>query len=241
MSNMKIIPAIDLMDGQCVRLRQGDFAEKKVYGADPLAMAQGFEAAGLTALHLVDLDGAKTGSPGNLEVLRAICRETGLVVDYGGGLRRREDVAAALDAGAQQVTVGSVAVKRPDLMADWLAEFGAERFILGADARGGKVAASGWQEGTAVGLEEFIGKWLALGVKDVLCTAIERDGMLTGPDTGLYKRLLGLFPDMRLIASGGVSSVEDLKALDKAGLWAVVVGKAYYEGRISLAEMEALC
>lgn len=241
MNGMKVIPAIDLLDGKCVRLRQGDFAEKKIYGEDPLAVARQFAEAGVQSLHMVDLDGAKTGQPGNLAVLEAVCKGTDLQVDYGGGLRKRENVAAAFGAGAYQVTVGSIAVKDPGRLESWLEEFGAERFILGADAHAGKVAVNGWQEGTEWALEDFIADWLGKGVQDVLCTAIERDGMLSGPDLQLYSSLMDRFPSMRLIASGGVSSVKDLDALEAAGIWGVVIGKAYYEGRISLAELGARC
>lgn len=237
---MKIIPAIDLFDGKAVRLRQGDFSQKTIYHEDPVALAQQFEAAGLQTLHVVDLDGARLGGPQNLKVLEGICQTTNLLVDFGGGIREEEQVRMVLDAGAKQVTVGSVAARQPDRFRAWIEEFGPNRFILGADARGGKVAVAGWLEATEIKLEDFIGEYLALGVRNVLCTAIERDGMLTGPDFKLYQSLSNLFPEMHLIASGGVSGLGDLEELKEMNLYGAIVGKAYYEGRVSLAELAGI-
>ena len=237
---MKIIPAIDLSEGKAVRLRQGDFAQKTVYYDDPVALAGQFEAAGLKALHVVDLDGARLGGPQNLEVLREICAKTGLEVDFGGGLREKAHVEQVLEAGAVQVTVGSVAARRPVEFREWIDAFGAERFVLGADARAGKIAVAGWMEVSEISLEDFIREYLGLGIKHVLCTAIERDGMLTGPDFGLYQRLGELFPEMKLIASGGVSGADDLVRLQEMGLYGGIVGKAFYEGRITLKRMAEL-
>lgn len=234
---MKAIPAIDLSEGKAVRLSQGDFARKTIYHDDPVALASEFEAAGLTALHVVDLDGARTGGPQHLSLLEEICKATNLQVDYGGGVREASQVRAILDAGGQQITVGSVAARQPERFRTWLKEFGPERFILGADARKGRIAVAGWQEATDLSLEDFIGEYLASGIKEVLCTAIERDGMLTGPDLNLYRQLQERFPEMNLIASGGVSGVEDLEALTAQSTYGVVIGKAYYEGRISLEQL----
>lgn len=234
---MKIIPAIDLCDGKAVRLRQGDFSQKTVYHQNPVDLAKEFEAAGLKTLHVVDLDGARLGGPQNLKVLEDICRTTNLVVDFGGGIRETEQVRMTLAAGAEQVTVGSVAARQPDRFRAWIEEFGPTRFILGADARGGKVAVAGWLEATEIKLEDFIAEYLALGVRNVLCTAIERDGMLTGPDFKLYRKLSSRFPDMDLIASGGVSGLPDLHELKEMDLYGAIVGKAYYEGRVSLKEL----
>lgn len=241
MKKMNIIPAMDLMDGKLVRLRKGDFSEKTTYGEDPVAMAQAFAEAGVCNLHMVDLDGARKGSPANLATLEAVCSATDLKVDFGGGLRRRVDVEAALSAGAVQVSIGSIAMKQPEQLEAWIAALGADKFILGADARGGMVAASGWQEGMGQPLTDFIAYWLERGLVDVLCTSIERDGMLTGPDIDLYKDLIARFPGIQLIASGGVANAADLVALEAAGLPAAIVGKAFYEGRITLAELGGRC
>ena len=241
MSGLNIIPAIDLSEGKCVRLTQGDYNAKTIYSDDPVAIAQQFEGAGIQALHLVDLDGAKAGSPQNLSVLEGICRQTGLQVDFGGGLRATEHVQSAFDAGAQQVTVGSVAARQAPKLEAWMQQFGAEKFILGADARKGKVAVAGWLEATTLDLGDFIGAWLERGIRTVLCTAIERDGMLSGPDYSLYQQLHQRFPDMELIASGGVAGVADLDRLNAMGIYGVVVGKAYYEGKISLEELAERC
>ncbi len=237
---MRIIPAIDLSEGKAVRLRQGDFARKTVYYEDPVALAGEFEAEGLTDLHVVDLDGARLGTPQNLEILRRICNETSLRVDFGGGIREIAQVEAVLNTGAKQVTVGSVAAQKPDKFRNWIKELGAERFILGADARAGKVAVAGWLEATEISLVDFIREYLALGVTDVLCTAIERDGMLSGPDFKLYQQLSTQFPEMKLIASGGVSSLEDLQKLKNMKLSGAIVGKAFYEGRVTLKELADL-
>ncbi len=234
---MKIFPAIDLSEGKAVRLSQGDFNRKTIYHDDPVQLAREFEAAGLTALHVVDLDGAKTGATQNLAVLEAICNATDLEVDFGGGIRTASQIRDIFNAGAVQVTVGSVAARQPERFREWIAEFKPERFILGADARKGKVAVAGWQEATEITLEEFIGQYLELGVQHVVCTAIERDGMLTGPDFKLYRRLSEQFPKMKLIASGGVAEVDDLAQLQQLDLYGAIVGKAFYEGHISLEQL----
>lgn len=238
---IQVIPAIDLSEGKCVRLSQGDFDRMTVYGEDPLKVALEFEAVGVRSLHVVDLDGARIGSPQNISVLKSLRENTNLRIDFGGGLRKRTDLEEAFSAGADQVTVGSFAAREPDRFMGWIRAYGPERFILGADARQGRIAVSGWQEATDLSLVEFIARFREEGIRDVLCTAIERDGMLNGPETNLYKELMTTFPDIRLIASGGVSSLEDLDKLQEAGIPAVVVGKAIYENRIGLEDLQKLC
>jgi len=232
------IPALDLIDGCCVRLRQGDFAARTVYSADPLTVAKTFEAAGLKRLHLVDLDGARQGSPANLAVLERIASATGLRVDFSGGLRTTEDAAAAFASGAALIAAGSIAVRRPQLFLEWLQKFGAERLILAADVHGRNIAVSGWTAGTQLGITDFLQQFAAQGVRQVLCTDIARDGMLAGPSFELYTDLRRLFPDLQLTASGGVGSVDDIAALDAIGLDGVIIGKALYEERIALKELE---
>lgn len=236
---MKIIPAIDLIDGACVRLTQGAYDQKTVYGLNPLEIAQKYEAAGLTYLHLVDLDGAKKGEVVNLEVLQNICKNTNLNVDFGGGITSEADLVKVLEAGAKQVTIGSLAVKKPDELKRWMKTYGPEKFILGADVKGDFIAVSGWLETSDLSWEKFILNYLEEGIQDVLCTDISKDGMLSGPSIALYERIMKRFPTIQLIASGGVANVSDLEALTKAGLPKVVVGKAIYENRISLEELKA--
>lgn len=235
---MEIIPAIDLMGGRCVRLTQGDFASKKTYDADPLELAFQFQEAGIRRLHMVDLDGAKAGKPANLPVLENICRQTNLVVDYGGGIKTAQDLADIFQAGAAQVTCGSIAVKKPELFLDWVMEYGSDKIILAADARDGYIAIAGWQEASEWAVADFIDHYTRRGVEWVLCTDISRDGMLQGPATDLYQELITQFPALKLIASGGVSSIADLQALKAAGATAVVFGKALYEGRFSMADLQ---
>jgi phosphoribosylformimino-5-aminoimidazole carboxamide ribotide isomerase len=235
---IEIIPAIDLIEGKCVRLQQGDFAQKKVYSENPLDVAKQFEDAGIRRLHVVDLDGARTGKIANLAVLETIAAETNLIVDFGGGIKRRADVENVFAAGAQIVTVGSLAVKEPETFAAWLAEFGGERILLGADARGGKIAVNGWQTTTEIDLIEFLRDWFQKGVRQAFCTDIAKDGLLQGASLGLYKQIHAALPDLNLIASGGVSSMRDVFELDEAGCCGgVIVGKAIYEGKISFAEI----
>ncbi|MBX3101565.1 MAG: 1-(5-phosphoribosyl)-5-[(5-phosphoribosylamino)methylideneamino]imidazole-4-carboxamide isomerase [Bacteroidetes bacterium] len=236
---MQIIPAIDLIDGKCVRLRMGDYADKTVYGEDPLAMARRFEAAGLRRLHLVDLDGAKAKHIVNGEVLAAICRGTSLVVDFGGGVANDTELERAFDLGAQMVTAGSIAAREPDTVLRWLAKHGAGRIILGADARDGKIAVGGWQETTSQEIGAFIRPFYEAGIRLVISTDIAKDGMLQGPSFGLYEQLLTAFPGLQLIASGGVTTAEDLQQLSQMGLHGAIVGKAYYEGRLTLADLAA--
>ena len=234
---LDVIPAIDLMEGFAVRLQQGDFARKTIYDRDPVGLAQRFEDAGMRALHLVDLDGAKAGKPQNLRVLEGIRKATALRLDFGGGVREEQQVRSILSAGAHQVSVGSMAQQAPDQFRAWVETFGPGVFLLCADLKGGKVAVNGWQESSQAGWEAFLKTWTEVGIQRVLVTAIERDGMLTGPDFALYAAILEAFPQLELIASGGVSGAEDLERLQEMGVPGVVVGKAIYEGKINWKEL----
>ncbi|MCR5579228.1 MAG: 1-(5-phosphoribosyl)-5-[(5-phosphoribosylamino)methylideneamino]imidazole-4-carboxamide isomerase [Prevotella sp.] len=236
---IELIPAIDIIGGQCVRLTKGDYDQKTVYG-EPLDMALEFERIGFQRLHVVDLDGAKSKHIVNEEVLRRITTETQLVVDFGGGIKTDEDLKKAFAAGAKMVTVGSIAVTQPQLFMQWLEKYGADRMILGADVRHGKISINGWKEDSSEDLLPFLRKYIDAGVKNVLCTEISKDGTLAGPAIDLYKEVMEAYPELHLIASGGVSSKEDIKALDAAGIPAVVFGKAIYEGRIDLRELKEL-
>ena len=230
---IELIPAIDIIDGQCVRLTKGDYDQKTVYG-HPLEMALEFERIGYKRLHMVDLDGAKSKHIVNAGVLRRISTETHLTVDFGGGIKTDEDIEKAFEAGAAMVTVGSIAVTQPELFVGWLKKYGADRMILGADVRNGKISINGWKEDSTEDLLPFLKKYIEAGVRNVLCTEISKDGTLAGPATELYQQVMAAYPQLHLIASGGVSSIDDIKALDKAGIPAVVFGKAIYEGRIDL-------
>lgn len=233
---IQLIPAIDLIDGRCVRLSQGDYDTKKEYG-DPVEMALRMEDMGVRRLHLVDLDGAKSRHVVNDRVLRDICRRTSLTVDFGGGIKTEDDLEKVFDAGAAMATAGSIAVTDPDSVGLWIEKYGAERIVLGADVRDGKISINGWKEDSALELMPFLEGYRRQGLQHVLCTDISKDGMLQGPNTALYKSIMAQWPDCRLIASGGVSSKEDIRALDEAGIPAVVFGKAIYEGRIDLASL----
>ena len=233
---IELIPAIDIIDGQCVRLTKGNYDQKTTYG-EPLEMAQEFERIGYKRLHMVDLDGAKSKHIVNDNVLRCVTTETRLTVDFGGGIKTNEDIEKAFNAGASMVTIGSIAVTQPDLFLGWLDKYGAERMILGADVRNGKISINGWKEDSAEDLLPFLKKYIEAGVRTVLCTEISKDGTLQGPAIDLYKRVMDAYPDLHLIASGGVSCMDDIKALDKAGIPAVVFGKAIYEGKINLQEL----
>lgn len=234
--NIELIPAIDIIDGQCVRLTKGDYDKKTVYG-NPVEMAQDFERLGFKRLHVVDLDGAKSRHIVNDAVLRSITNATNLTVDFGGGIKTDEDIEKAFAAGASMVTIGSIAVTQPQLFINWLEKYGAERIILGADVRLGKISINGWKEDSSEDLLPFLRKYIDAGVKNVLCTEISKDGTLQGPAIELYKEVMAAYPQLHLIASGGVSCINDIKALDKAGIPAVVFGKAIYEGRINLKEL----
>jgi phosphoribosylformimino-5-aminoimidazole carboxamide ribotide isomerase len=233
---IELIPAIDIIDGQCVRLTQGDYSQKTVYGS-PLDMSKQFEHIGFKRLHVVDLDGAKSRHIVNNAVLHEITTQTKLTVDFGGGIKTDEDLQVAFDNGAQMVTVGSIAVTHPDLFLRWVSQYGADRFILGADVRNGKISINGWKDDSEEDLLPFLEKYIRAGVRNVLCTEISKDGTLSGPAIELYTRVMQAYPKLHLIASGGVSSIEDIKALDAAGIPAVVFGKAIYEGKINLQEL----
>ena len=233
---IELIPAIDIIGGQCVRLTKGDYDQKTVYG-DPLEMAHEFEKAGIKRLHMVDLDGAKSKHIVNSHVLKQVAAETNLEIDFGGGIKSHEDIDAAFESGAQMVTVGSVAVTNPQLFTWWLQKYGPDRMILGADVRNGKISINGWKEDSTEDLLPFLKKYVDAGVKSVLCTEISKDGTLGGPAIDLYREVLNAYPGLHLIASGGVSSIDDIRALDKAGIPAVVFGKAIYEGRIDLEDL----
>jgi phosphoribosylformimino-5-aminoimidazole carboxamide ribotide isomerase len=235
---MYLIPAIDLIGGKCVRLTQGDYQKMTVYHDNPVEMAQRFEDAGISHLHLVDLDGAKAKTVVNLHVLEGIARHTSLHIDFGGGVQSDEDIRRVFDAGAAQVTGGSIAVKNPEMFTRWLQTYGSDRIILGADARDGKIAVSGWQEITELPLSDFIGDYIAKGVKYAICTDVGRDGMLQGAAGELYAALMQQFPDLQLIASGGVGSIADVEALQSLDLYGVIIGKAFYEGRITWEELK---
>lgn len=234
---IEIIPAIDVIDGKCVRLSQGDYDQKKVYNENPSEVAKMFEDAGVRRLHLVDLDGAKAQHIVNYKVLESITSKTNLVVDFGGGLKSDDDLRIAFECGASMVTGGSIAVKNPDVFLSWIEKFGAEKIILGADVKDEKIAVGGWIETTDLSLIPFIKKFKDKGVDKVICTDISKDGMLQGASNELYKKVLDNFPDLYLVASGGVSCMDDIKALNDANVPAVITGKAIYEGKIKLAEI----
>ncbi len=229
---IELIPAIDIIGGKCVRLTKGDYEQKTTYNDDPVAQAKEFESLGFKRLHIVDLDGAKSKHVVNIDILRRIAEETSLTVDFGGGIKSEEDIEKAFDAGAAMVTIGSIAVTQPELFLAWLSTYGAEKIILGADVRNGKVSINGWKEDSTEDLLPFLRKYIDAGVKNVLCTEISKDGTLSGPAIDLYKEVMREYPHLHLIASGGVSSNEDIENLEKAGIPAVVFGKAYYEGKL---------
>ena len=234
---MELIPAIDIIGGQCVRLTKGDYGQKTVYSDSPVDVAREFELLGFKRLHVVDLDGAKSKHIVNDDVLRRITSETSLTVDFGGGIKTDEDIEKAFAAGAAMVTVGSIAVTQPQLFMGWLDKYGADHMILGADVRGGKISINGWKEDSEEDLLPFLKKYIDRGVKNVLCTEISKDGTLQGPAIELYKRMMAAYPTLHLIASGGVAGIDDIIAFDEAGIPAVVFGKAIYEGRINLKEL----
>jgi phosphoribosylformimino-5-aminoimidazole carboxamide ribotide isomerase len=237
---IELIPAIDIINGQCVRLTKGDYDQKTVYRDSPAEVAKEFEELGFKRLHVVDLDGAKSKHIVNDGVLKSITSETRLTVDFGGGIKTDEDIEKAFASGASMVTVGSIAVTQPELFMGWLEKYGAERMILGADVRHGKISINGWKEDSQEDLLPFLKKYIDAGVKTVLCTEISKDGTLSGPAIDLYKEIMEAYPELHLIASGGVSSIDDIKALDAAGIPSVVFGKAIYEGKINLNELVCL-
>jgi phosphoribosylformimino-5-aminoimidazole carboxamide ribotide isomerase len=234
---MEIIPAIDLIGGKCVRLSQGDYSSKIEYHDDPLEMAKRFEGVGIRRLHLVDLDGAKAKKIVNADVLERICAGTSLQVDFGGGIQSGEEIQKAFLLGAKQVTGGSIAVKNPELFQTWIEKYGAEKIILGADAKDRKIAVGGWEETTSVELIPFVRDYVASGIRYVICTDVAKDGLLQGPSTQLYIDMMSEIPGVKLIASGGVSCMQDLEDLQKSGVYGAIVGKAYYEGRVTLEQL----
>jgi phosphoribosylformimino-5-aminoimidazole carboxamide ribotide isomerase len=237
---MEVIPAIDIIDGKCVRLTQGDYSRSVTYNSNPLEVALQFEAAGIKRLHLVDLDGAKASHIVNHRVLRDISTNTKLRIDFGGGVKTDKDIAIAFDNGAAQVTAGSVAVSKPDVVIQWLQHYGAERIILGADVKNGEIATHGWQQSSGIDLFAFLQSYMPHGLQYVICTDVAKDGMMQGSSIDLYKQVLLRFPSIKLIASGGVNSIADLQGLQAAGLHGAIVGKAIYEGAIQLHELTKL-
>lgn len=233
-----IIPAIDIIEGKAVRLTQGDYAQKKVYNEHPLEVARQFEDAGLKRLHLVDLDGAKEGKVKNWKVLETLAGKTSLIIDFGGGIKTQKDVQIVFDSGAAFAAVGSIAVKNEEEFVKWLNEFGAGKFLLGADVKDEKIAVGGWLETTNIWIYDFIEKYIQHGVKQIFCTDVSKDGKLEGPSIELYKNIVTKFPELHFIASGGVSSLKDLDDLRNIGCKAAIVGKAIYEGRIKIAELK---
>jgi phosphoribosylformimino-5-aminoimidazole carboxamide ribotide isomerase len=238
MAKIEIIPAIDIIGGKCVRLSQGDYDRKTIYNEDPLEVAKMFEDAGLKRLHLVDLDGARAKRIVNHKVLETIAVKTDLVIDFGGGLKSDEDLRVAFGSGAAMVTGGSIAVRDRDVFLSWIETYGPGKIILGADVREGKISISGWQEESSIEIIPFIESYISSGINKVISTDISKDGMLQGPSFELYQEILTIFPDVYLIASGGISSMDDIYQLDEAGVPGVITGKAIYEGKISLQEIE---
>lgn len=238
---IELIPAIDIIDGKCVRLSQGDYDSKKVYNENPVEVARELEDCGIRRLHVVDLDGAASRHIVNYRTLERLAAHTSLTIDFGGGVKSDEDLKIAFESGAAMVTGGSIAVKEPELFCHWLQTYGSEKIILGADVKERKIAVNGWKDESACELFPFLQDYVEKGVRKVICTDIGCDGMLQGPSTALYKEILRRHPDLYLIASGGVSCMEDIRTLEAAGVPAVIFGKALYEGRITLKELESFC
>lgn len=234
---MQIIPAIDIIEGKCVRLTEGDYAQKKIYNEDPLEVAKAFEGIGLMRLHLVDLDGAKAGQVVNWKVLEKIANNTELKIDFGGGIKTEATLKTVLDTGATYATIGSLAVKNELLFQEWIARFGAKVFMLGADVLDEKIAIGGWLEKTEISVFDFMKSYIDKGVKQIFCTDIKKDGKLQGPSIELYQKIIEQFPALHLIASGGVSSLDDLIELEEIGCSAAIVGKAIYENKITISEL----
>ena len=234
---IEVIPAIDIINGKCVRLTQGDYAQKKIYNEHPLEVARQFEDAGLKRLHLVDLDGAKQGSVKNWKVLETLAGKTGLVIDFGGGIADSKDLQIVFDSGAAFATVGSIAVRNEKLFLEWLLTYGADKFLLGADAREEKISIGGWQEDTQIWIYDFIEKYNQAGIKQIFCTDISLDGAMKGPSLELYKNIVSKFPDLHFIASGGIRSLDDIFKLEAIGCRGAIVGKAIYEGMIKLKDL----
>ncbi len=236
--SIELIPAIDLIEGKCVRLSKGNYDTKKVYNNNPLEVALEFESNGINRLHLVDLDGAKAGRIINYKVLETIASKTSLIIDFGGGLKSSDDLRIAFDCGAKMATGGSIAVKNPEEFESWVSKYGADKIILGSDVKNKKIAVSGWLETSDLDLFEFLANYKEKGITKTICTDISKDGMLQGPSLNLYKEILKKFPDLYLIASGGVSNMKDINKLNEAGIPSVIFGKAIYEGLISMKEIK---
>lgn len=236
---MQIIPAIDIINGKCVRLTKGDYSTAKTYNEDPLEVARMFADHGIDRLHMVDLDGAKAKRIINYQVLEKVAGHTNLFIDFGGGVQSEEDLRIAFDSGAKQVTGGSIAVKKPEEFSNWLVNYGADKIILGADVLNGNIAVSGWQEESSNKLDDFLNQYITKGIKYTISTDVSKDGMLEGPSLELYKDMKGKFPELNIIASGGVSQMDDVVSLAELELFGVIIGKAIYEGRIKLKELEA--
>jgi phosphoribosylformimino-5-aminoimidazole carboxamide ribotide isomerase len=234
---MRIIPAIDIIDGKCVRLTQGDFSRKTIYSANPIDVAKEFENNGIKYLHLVDLDGAKSGSVVNWKVVESLTSQTTLTIDFGGGVKTDEEISRLFDTGVTQVNLGSIAVNRPYRIYEWIEKFGKEKIILSADVRENKVAINGWEKNSEIEIKDFIKGFVLQGLSYVTCTDIQTDGMLSGPNVRLYKEIISVFPNLKLIASGGVSSKQDLDALKEIKVDGVIIGKAIYENKITLPEL----
>ncbi|UEG49774.1 1-(5-phosphoribosyl)-5-[(5-phosphoribosylamino)methylideneamino]imidazole-4-carboxamide isomerase [Ferruginibacter lapsinanis] len=237
---MEIIPAIDIIDGKCVRLTKGDYAQKKIYNENPAEVAREFEAAGIKRLHVVDLDGAKAGKIVNLKVLESIAEATDLIIDFGGGVKTISDVSDILNAGGDIVTIGSLAVKQPQVIEEWLMEFGTDKFLIGADVLDEKIKIGGWLEDSGLNIYDFIGKLLSLGATHIFCTDISKDGVMEGPSIDLYKKIMEQHPEINLIASGGVSNFDDVLQLKEIGCGGAIIGKAIYEGKITLKQLATI-
>lgn len=237
-NKIEIIPAIDIIDGKCVRLTQGDYSQKIIYNENPLEVAKQFEEIGITRLHLVDLDGAKKGEVVNLKVLESIGSQTKLIIDFGGGIKNDSSIESVFNAGARFATIGSLAVKQPEVLFSWLKKYGADKIMLGADVKGENISIGGWLEETDLNVIGFIKINFYKGIKNVFCTDISKDGLLQGPSIDLYKKIMNAIPELKLIASGGVSNMKDVLELDKIGCGGVIIGKAIYEGKITMEEIK---
>jgi phosphoribosylformimino-5-aminoimidazole carboxamide ribotide isomerase len=235
--SIEIIPAIDILHGKCVRLTKGDYSSQKIYNENPLEVALQFEDAGFRRLHLVDLDGAKEGRVKNWNLLKSIAAKTELIIDFGGGIGTDKDLQIVFESGAAFATVGSIAVKSENLLREWMITYGSEKFLLGADVRDEKISISGWTVDTEIGIFDFIGKYIQAGVRQVFCTDINLDGAMKGPSLELYKKIIDRFPDIHFIASGGIRSLDDIYQLEKLGCKGAIVGKAIYEGQITLKDL----
>ncbi len=235
---IEIIPAIDIIDGKCVRLSQGDYDTKKIYNESPVEVAKEFEEAGIKRLHMVDLDGAKQSKIINFKTLESVTSNTKLKIDFGGGIKTNEDVEAVLNTGAAMINIGSVAVKQPELVEDWIKQFGASKILLGADVRDENIMISGWQQSANLNIINYISAYINRGVDQIFCTDISKDGLLQGASIDLYKKILKAFPQLHLIASGGITSIDDIEELDAIGCSGAIIGKALYEGRIQLNQLK---